>query len=92
MGAIPTQREHVIQGYIRANASKVLPATRSLLRRRTADLEIDNPTRARRYRPGITTTTATSPSRTRGAQSAQNSADPNAPSLRAEIVTGARSQ
>jgi hypothetical protein len=25
MGAIPTQREHVIDGYIRANASKVLP-------------------------------------------------------------------
>jgi hypothetical protein len=35
---------------------------------------------------------ASSPSRTRGAQSAQNSADPNAPSLRVDMVTGARSQ
>ena len=60
----------------------------ALTREPTSQLELG----AERYRFGISTTTAWSPARTRCAHSAQKSADPNAPSLRAEMVTGARSQ
>jgi hypothetical protein len=60
----------------------------ALIREPTSQLGLG----AERYRLGIRTVTASSPSRTRGAQSAQNSVDVYAPSLRAEMVTGARSQ
>ena len=51
-----------------------------------------DPGRRNAHRSGTRATTCGSPSRTFGAQLAQNSAEPNPPSRRADRTTGARSQ